>query len=293
MKYDKPPLTFEQQADLLIKRGLLADRDILVTRLQAVNYYRLSGYIYPFRQQDDTIRAGTTLDTVWHYYTFDRQFRMLVMDAIERVEVAVRTQLAYHFAHFYGPFGHTVPSNLPRLKTDEHKRWIEELRQETNRSKETFIEHFRKRYGDNHDSLPLWMLVEVMSFGKTLTFFRGVHHDLRREVAQHYRLPDEVLESWLRTLNAVRNICAHHGRLWNRELGYKPKLPNERKYPDWHKPVAIPQDRVFVVLTILQYLLRYASRWKDRLHVLLKNNSEIPLHPMGFPANWSESPLWK
>jgi len=221
---------------------------------------------------------------------------MLVMDAIERVEVAIRTQLAYHFAHTYGPFGHTDPANLPRLRTEEHKRWIEELKQETDRSKETFIEHFRNRYGESHDSLPLWMLVEVMSFGKTLTFFRGVHHDMRRKVVQHYQLPDEVLESWLRMLNAVRNICAHHGRLWNRELGYKPKLPNERKYPDWHRPVVIPQDRVFVVLTALRYLLRYAaptSHWEDRLRLLLQNNKEIPLRPMGFPENWNESPLWK
>ena len=99
MEYKKSPLTFEQQADLLISRGLQADRAQLISSLKSVNYYRLTGYLYPFRMADDTFKPGTTLEMVWRRYSFDRRLRVLVMDAIERVEVAVRTQLVYHFSN--------------------------------------------------------------------------------------------------------------------------------------------------------------------------------------------------
>jgi abortive infection bacteriophage resistance protein len=109
MKYIKPALALEQQADQLIRRGLVGDRGILIDRLSAVNYYRLSGYLFPYRQPDDTFRPGTTLDEVWNRYTFDRRLRLLIMDPIERIEVHVRTALVYRMAHATGPFGYTEP----------------------------------------------------------------------------------------------------------------------------------------------------------------------------------------
>ena len=99
MKYDKPPLSFDEQADRLIQRGMTGDRELMKTQLAAVNYYRLSGYWYPFRNPDDTFKPGTTFEMVWQRYAFDRRLRLLVMDAIERLEVAIRSQLAYHHAH--------------------------------------------------------------------------------------------------------------------------------------------------------------------------------------------------
>ena len=112
MRYTKPPLSFEEQADKLIRRGLVADKKELISRLQHVNYYRLSAYLYPYRNHDDdSYHPDTTLEKVWKHYTFDRQLRLIVMDAIERVEVAVRTQLVYHFVHQFGPFGYTEKSN--------------------------------------------------------------------------------------------------------------------------------------------------------------------------------------
>ena len=295
MKYTKPPLTFSEQADLLLRRGLQADRDDLIQKLQAVNYYRLSGYLYPFRQADDTFRPGTTLEIVWSRYTFDRQLRLLMMDAIERVEVAVRTQLAYHFAHTYGPFAYLDPANFPGLKSEEYEKWLAELREEIQRSREPFVTHFRNKYGDSHTDLPIWMVAEVMSFGKVLTMFRGVATDLQKQIANEYSIPDEVMRSWLLALNTIRNICAHHGRLWNRELGNKPKMPNIRKYPEWHQPISIGNNRVFGILTILHYLLRKISPlslWYNRLITLLNSFPNIPQKDMGFSENWGTSLLW-
>ncbi len=296
MRYTKPPLTFSEQADQLLARRLQADKDILISRLQAVSYYRLSGYWYPFRDGDKALQPGTTLDTIWKRYTFDRRLRMLVMDGIERVEVAVRTDVVYHFSHIHGPFGYQDLGNLPRLTESQHREFLERIDRETRRSKETFVKHFKAKYGDSHSHLPLWMAAEIMTFGGLLTLFRGLDASLKKNIARQYGLTDEILYSWLRSLNGVRNICAHHGRLWNRELGYKPKIPRQRKHPQWHTPVVVQNHRVFAILTILKYLLNQIapqSNWIGRLYDLLAEYPEIPLVPMGFPENWQECPIWE
>ncbi|MDD5584701.1 MAG: Abi family protein [Candidatus Omnitrophica bacterium] len=296
MKYDKPPLSFEEQAGLLIKRGLVVDRVFLIDRLRNVNYYRLSGYLYPYRQPDDNFKPGTTFEKAWRHYTFDRRLRLIVMDAIERVEVSIRTQLICILAHESGAFGYTKQEILPNLEADDHSRWVDEINKEVNRSHEQFVEHFRKKYGDNHALLPLWMTGEIMSFGCILTMYRGMTVAFKKEIAAYYGIPDEVLSSWLQTINVIRNICAHHSRLWNRELGVKPYIPRKNKYPQWHEPVLIPQNRIFGVLTILRYLLRIIapqSQWEARLLTLLDEYPEISRWSMGFPDGWKESPLWK
>ena len=296
MKYDKPPLSFEEQADLLIKRGLVVDRELLICRLKSVNYYRLSGYLYPYRQPNDNFKTGTTFEKAWCHYTFDRRLRLIVMDAIERVEVSIRTQLIYILAHESGAFGYTKQEILPNLNTEDYLRWVEEINKEVSRSHEQFVGHFRKKYGDSHALLPLWMAGEIMSFGCMLTMYRGITDAFKKEIAAYYGIPDEVLTSWLQTINVIRNICAHHSRLWNRELGVKPYIPRKNKYPQWHEPVLIPQNRIFGVLTILRYLLRIIapqSKWEARLFMLLDDYPEISRWSMGFPDNWKESPLWK
>ena len=298
-EYTKPPLTFEEQADLIISRGLNADRDRLIRRLKNVNYYRLSAYLYPFRvTNSDNFQEKATLDLIWKHYTFDRQLRLIVMDTIERVEISVRTELIYHFAHSYGPFGVTVKKNMPHMDEGDFQKLLHDLKAETKRSKgkETFIDHFNEKYGDFHELPPLWMLGEVMSFGKMLTLFNGVEDELRRTIARQYGLEDRILQSWLGALNVIRNVCAHHGRLWNRELGFKPIIPRPNKYPQWHKPVAIANNRLFGILTILEYMRKRTastSHWRERLKKLFADYPEIPLKSMGFPENWEESPLWR
>jgi abortive infection bacteriophage resistance protein len=296
MKFDKPPLTIEEQADLLLSRWLIADKQVLMNRLTVVNYYRLSTYLYPFRTLDQRYKEGTTLDLIWQRYTFDRQLRLLAIDAIERVEVSVRTRVAYQLSYSFGAFAYVDHRNLPNLSIEDHKKWINELKEEIERSKEPFIVHFNQKHGDVHQMPPLWMAVEVMSFGKTLTLYRGVDYKTKQRISAYYHVSDETLLSWLIALNSVRNICAHHGRLIDRILGYKPKIPRKQKHPEWHLPVEITRDRIFGILTILRHLLRFdapTSSWEKRLKTLFSNYHEIPLHVMGFPAHWEESPIWK
>lgn len=296
MKYSKPPLSFAAQADLLISRGLIADWPTLISRLKSVSYYRLSGYLFPFKNPDDSFKPGTNFETVWSLYTFDRQLRLLVLDAIERVEIAVRTNLVYTFVHQYGPFGYTIPENLPELELQQHVDFLEKFGIERKRNREIFVKHFQIKYGDSHEHLPLWMASEIMTFGMLLTFINGAGKPMRQKLGAIYGVPDEVLFSWMRAISGVRNICAHHGRLWNRELGYQPFIPKKQKHPEWHVPVEVQSNRIFGVLTVLKFFINQIapqSKWQNRLEDLLNRYPEVPRKPMGFTENWKDCPIWK
>ena len=159
MKYTKKPLTFNKQVDLLVDRGLtVADRELLLVHLNNVNYYRLSAYWYSFRLPDETLKPGTTFEMIWRRYTFDRQLRLLAMDAIERVEIAVCTQLTNIFTLKYGAFGHLKKGNFPNIDPERWNDLIYKIRDEADHSQERFVEHFRQKYEKETD-LPLWMAV--------------------------------------------------------------------------------------------------------------------------------------
>jgi abortive infection bacteriophage resistance protein len=220
--------------------------------------------------------------------------RLLVTDAIERVEAAIlRTRMVEQFTIQHGPFGYCEPTNFsPKL---EHERLVSDIDEAVKRSKEEFVMRFQNKYTDER-YLPLWIVAELMTFGQLFTFFRHLHREEKKQLADSFYLFSPVLESWLHTLNFTRNACAHHARLWNRKIPIQPKLPNKKHKPEWYQPVKINNQRVFAILTILNYLLTYITpqtNWKKRLFDLLLEYDEIPIEQMGFPDNWKESPLWQ
>jgi abortive infection bacteriophage resistance protein len=296
MRYTKPPLSFEQQAELLISRGLEANKEELIARLHVVNYYRLSGYWYPFRENgSEKFKPNTTIEKIWRRYVFDRQLRLLTMDAIERVEIAIKTSIIYHHSHSCGAFGYTADIYLPNLDKQQYTSFMDKIKEATLRSKEPFVVHFKKFYGDTHSLLPLWMAAEIKTFGMMLTMFRGIEMKLQQAIAREFNIPDKVLLSWLVAINTIRNVCAHHGRLRDRILDYTPMIPRPNKYPDWHNPIKIPQDRIFGILTILKYMMNIIapqSKWSERFNNLLVQYQEIPITSMGMPANWQQCPIW-
>ncbi|HMN00389.1 MAG TPA: Abi family protein [Anaerolineales bacterium] len=303
MNYTKPALSFEQQAQRLIERGLIVpDKAALVSRLKAVNYYRLSAYWYPFKRIDpvsgeEGFLPNTDFETIWRRYTFDRELRLLVMDAVERVEVSIlRTRLVEQFTLLHGPFGYTDIKNFsPRFSPFDHARLLSELDEAVNRSKEEFVGRFRGKYS-SEPRLPLWMASEVMTFGQMFTLFRNLHRNEQQSLSKQFNLYPPALVSWLHTLNFIRNACAHHARLWNRELPIRPQIPEQRHNPEWHTPFQFDNRRMFSVLSLLRYLLGTIdpqSDWQSRFVTLLLTYPEIPLNWMGMPKNWKESPIWK
>ncbi len=299
MKYTKRCLTPLEQADLLMGRGMQADRDMLARRLGEVSYYRLTGYWYPFRMTGrEEFEEGTRFEAVWDRYVFDRQLRVVTMDAIERVEIALRTALIQELTDRHGPFAHVDRTNLPKIPKDRHRDLMLKIRQEAQRSHEVFVKHFERKYTSEID-LPLWMAAELMTFGSMLSLYRGSAPGVQQAVAARYGVADVVLDSWLVGLNTVRNICAHHARLWDRTLGTPFKIPRMNKHPEWHRPgnVSYPPRSVFTTLSVLIELLRVVapqSGWRTRLVQLWDaKHPQIPMARMGFPPNWRESAIWR
>ena len=297
MNYTKQALTFGQQAAQMQSRGLVAATTAEIeARLRDASYYRLSAYWHPFKRPDESLVPGTTLDQVWRRYVFDRHLRLLVMDAIERVEVAIlRTRMVEQFTVLHGPFGHRIWNNFkPDFKPSEHTKLMLDLDQSAERSNEVFVESFRTKYtAEPH--LPLWMAAEIMSFGQLFLFFRQLNRAEQQQLSAEFGVLPPVLESWLRCLNYVRNACAHHARLWNRELPIRPFVPDKKHQPDWHLSTTPANDRIYAVLLLLRHLLRHVApntHWKDRLLKLLADYPEVPTASMGFPANWQTCPIW-
>lgn len=296
MQFTKSALSLDQQVELLVTRGMVGDRQRMRRRLASVNYYRLSAYWHTFRAANDQFVPGTDFETVWERYVFDRELRLLVMDALERIEVAVRARLAYEHATRGGPFGYEAdPAALFANNPGRRGDFFNRLRGDLDRSHEPFVAHFKEKYADKHDWPPVWVTAEVLSFGGIVSFFRGSPRNIQRAVADHFGVADVVFESWLLSLNVVRNICAHHGRLWNREIGMAPKIPRPGRSPEWHAPVKIENDRAFAVLTILAHCLHHispGSGWARRFESLLVKYPRIPTVQMGIPVNWRECPVW-
>ena len=190
-----------------------------------------------------------------------QELRMLILDAVEAIEIHVRSQLAYHFSQKHGAFSYLQRDLFPGFnpRYGDYERWVRKLEEQMKRSRtirgnEDFVRHFFQKYGDIHNILPIWMAIELMDFGSTLSFYRGVEPDIRKRVAASFSQPEELIGNWLLVLNSVRNRCAHHARLWNWTMGNKLKLPNKRKYPEWyHKH--LDTARIGTVLLVISYLL--------------------------------------
>ncbi len=216
------------------------------------------------------------------------------MDALERIEIDARTRLANLHAARHGPFGYAdAPAALPNLAVDPRLKFLVYFRDQLVYSREEFVTHFRAKYGSDHNDLPIWVTCELMTFGHLVTFNRGCAADIQKALADRYSVADVVCRSWLKTLNTVRNICAHHARLWNRVFGVRPMIPN--KNPLWNKPVPIPSDHVFGVPTICRHCLGIIapdSDWPDRFKELLADYPDIPRLGLGLIPDWDKHPLW-
>ena len=297
-RYAKPSLTVEDQVKLLESRGMrIADPIFAANALSTVSYYRLSAYSYPFRSRPDGVRFrdGATFEEVWRYYRFDRRLKNVVLDGIERVEIATRTKIVNRFSEQYGPFGYRETASFA-APVDEVRfaKTLTLIDEETVRSNEEFVAHFRKSY-DTSDGMPLWMAAELMTFGNMLTFFRMLKMKDKKAIAHELGTNADTFETWLKSLNFVRNVCAHHGRLWNRHLAIAPGIPI--KDARWHeKRYPVVPSRIYSILCILKQLIDVIapqSGWKDRLFALLADFPDIHRLSMAIPTGFEKSALWK
>ncbi|TAG46506.1 MAG: hypothetical protein EAZ30_12285 [Betaproteobacteria bacterium] len=304
----KPHLSYPEQIALLKSRGLAISDDNAATHaLSHYGYYRLAGYSFPLRDVASvpgtaaSFKAGATLDMVCQVAEFDKALRLLVLNGIETVEIATRTAIAHRLGRV-DQEAHLKPKLLDGKfcngNPSKHQEWIGKYNKVVADSKEEFVVHHRRAYGG---SMPIWVGIELWSFGMLSRFYEGMERRDRAYVANLFGMLDsEVFGSWLRNLSFARNVAAHHSRLWNRTNPEVPRLPDSTRAPKLVH-VALPESRkakTYATLAILRTLLQCCQ--SDRAwHTKLKSLSHtfpttplIGLSAAGFPPDWETLPLW-
>ena len=298
--FNKPATTIAQQIAHLTAQGMaIADVPRAEHWLRHVSYYRLSAYWLPFEKPKDQpgprFLPGTDFDTVTALYEFDRRLRLLLLNAIERIEVAVRGSWAYALAQHGGPHGY-LDAALYTVRRQFHDN-LSRLAREVGTSPETYIDHYRKTY-DDPAMPPVWMVAEMMSFGQLSRWYSSLDdRALRNIIAQPLGLPETLLVPILKHLSIVRNSCAHHARLWNRGFLIRPKLPNKPAdlaatlEPSAGNGPAMLYNSL-VLTGFLAGKVDPTSTWVADLKALLATHPTGHLAMMGFPAAWAGRPLW-
>lgn len=324
MPYSKPWISYSEQLAKLKERGLIVtDDNKALSYLERIGYYRLSGYWFPFRERSgeycpldsrskgrrdrlalDQFKPGATFQQAVDLYVFDKRLRLLTMDALERIEIALRVDIA-HFLGKIHPFAYEDASLFFRKFTadvnsrtglTQHADWLSRHTKLINRSKEEFILHNREQYGL---PLPIWIACEVWDFGTLSMLYSGMRPEDQDAISIKYGVRNgRHFASWLRGLNYLRNVCAHHSRLWNRNIIDRPKLTSrgEVAFIEHFRANVHSQVRPFFLLCIVQYLMstiNSGSSWLTRLTDHLSTFPELEhldlnLYGLGVIDGWEQ-----
>jgi len=294
--FQKQPQSPEQLVDILRERGLkIADPSAAIHHLHFINYYRLSGYFLHFEVLPETankrhhqFRENVTFEGVIQHYYFDSELRQLINKSVECIEIGVRSQiclqmcLQYNDAHWY-----LQPSIFD--DTYDHDKLMQLCIEETKRSKELYIKHYHSRY--NSPKLPSsWMMAEILPMGTWSIIYAHLkeRHDKKR-VSDLFNLSPVVFGSWLHTLTYLRNLCAHHQRLWNRQFTFGPK-----KVSRYVKKLRSPKRLIAQAIVIhrLMEVIDPNFKWGQQFYSLLKKYNTINIDLMGFYQDWHEESFW-
>lgn len=295
MQYTNPPLDTPSLIAQMKSKGLtILNESYASDFLDNVSYFRLAAYLRPMEiDVFHNYKPGSTFENGVLLYEFDSQLRHLIFNAIQKIEISLRARIINKFSLKHGA---TWFLNSD-LAIDKHNFTdnLSTLERELKRSKEDFIkEHINKYGSDNYP--PVWKLMELASFGcLTKLYFNFADTPTKKAIARSYSVPQhEILESWMKSINALRNTCAHHGRVWNRIMPIMPQIPATLS-KDWliQKPTT---NRLYAVLSCMLYWLNSidnTNTFKTGLKNLLAKYPNVDPAAMGFPDSWTDEPLWK
>ncbi|MBO5024777.1 MAG: Abi family protein [Bacteroidaceae bacterium] len=290
--YNQPQITVEEQINLLKSEGLSFENESRARHLlYNISMFRLKSYLKPLRQNNNRqFKSGATFEQAYTLYKFDSELRKMVCSELEKIEVSIRTQLSLIMADAAGVFWFADTSNFRDV--NRHVSLLRSLQEELHRSDDEAIIQFRQNYVNPFP--PTWMTFEVSAFGTLSMMYRWLKAGhARRQVANFYGLSDTVMESWFHSIVYVRNICAHHSRLWNRRLSINALVPRRTNLPF----VVVPNDtkRVYYVLSIILYFLQTVNpnnTFAIRFKALLSKYPSVDVVAMGFPNDWQSQLLW-
>lgn len=306
IKYQKIPKTFTEQVELLKKRGLTVPNENKAAKvLESISYNRLSAYWYPLLQEpkdDEIFKENSSFETAFHFYQFDSELRSLTFHAIEQIEVALRTQVIYHMSHKYGTgFWYERPEAFSSYPY--YVSLLSKICKGVAETKQDFIKKYDRKYEQYLP--PAWKSFEIITFRTLYSIYKNLKEAQDKiSISKKFGVHHSVFISWMDSLVYIRNICAHHTRLWNITLTISPVWPKSLKF-DWvHRWENEPKNvktndkklKVYATACLIAYLLDRINpyhRFKDNLKTLLMKFPDVDIAHMGFPENWEDEPLWK
>jgi len=305
--YNKPPKIHDDHIKELNSRGLIIKDEKKANHLlEKISYYRLSGYWYPMLKEpksDHIFKPKSTLNNAFQLYCFDRELRKLISNEVEKIEIAIRAKMINVLSLKHGAFWYC--DNTLSKKQSKNVKSIERFIDEYERTDEIFIREFKAKY--SNPLPPCWMMFEISSFGSLSMLYDNLKAPSeKRIISNSFGLDEKTFASWLHSLVYVRNVCAHHSRLWNRYMTIAPKLPISPAN-DWINITILPpinagglpqsvNNRLYIFLCMILYLINSVNkrnRFKLKLFYLLRSYKNVDVRAMGFPDGWENEPLWK
>jgi abortive infection bacteriophage resistance protein len=300
MRYEKQSIPLDEQIRKLKSRGLIiTDEHFAGHYLKNVSYYRLAGYWWPMQEDkiNHIFKPNSCFEDVIALYSFDSELRSLIFNAIERIEIGLRTRMINHLSHEFNPWWFANPLIFKnRLAFEANLKAIE---RDLKKSKEVFInEHYRKYHADSRLP-PAWKTLEVVSFGLLSKLYGNLGSNVNSKdiIAEEFNTVNHTyLRTWLQAISQIRNICAHHGRLWNKNLPGRPKLL-PKPPASWvvNVPSVSEHHMLYVHLCCMKYLLDVISprhRFTVKLKLLFEKYPSVDIKALGIPNAWNNEPLW-
>lgn len=275
-----------------------------VDYLSNISYYRLKAYFLYFRNHHDPLKnymPWASFNKVIYIYNFDRELRFILLNVIERIEVSLRCKISQEYCERYGTLWYEdkslySPSFIADTTNKGYAGWVKLYNREIKKSKETFIAHYRNNY-TSPENPPSWMFTEVLSFGQLSMLYKNLRiTDAKKAVAESFGVSPVILESWIEHLAYIRNMCAHHSRIWNRSMTVKPIIPTAAIKYGWVEKSKLKPDKVFTSICIMAYIANTVlskSYFAGQIRALVHRYSKVEILSAGFFENWEQDDFWK
>lgn len=295
--FAKPTLSVDRQLHFLKQKGLnIPDEERAKRYLIDIGLFRLKPYRKMFYAPGDKhFRPDVSFDDILSLYIFDRKLRVLAFDALERIEIAIRSVISNVMCDARGPHWFMDSSNFnPTFQGNNYNSFLGLVANCTGRAdpdrRNPSCEQYYANFTDP-DLPPSWVIIEVLSMSTWSKVYSGIRKTrYKKRISEYFDFNKDDFGNWIHALSIIRNICAHHDRLWNRIP--KPIATSVEQYTH----AGIPLNRSYTNFAmIFSFLCRLSSspRWNEKLFDLVED-AIIDIHvTMGFPVYWYEFDFWR